>query len=106
MQLALHNASGADAGTLEVSDVAFDAKFNETLVHQAVTAYMAGARAGTKAQKTRSDVRGGGAKSVRRCYRSGHAVVFTSLVSYPFIYPDVPNRNLDRIQFFIILYLF
>jgi large subunit ribosomal protein L4 len=40
--------------------------FNEALVHQVVTAYMAGGRAGTKAQKSRSDVRGGGAKPWRQ----------------------------------------
>jgi large subunit ribosomal protein L4 len=45
-----------------VSDVAFGAPFNETLVHQIVTAYLAGGRAGTRAQKSRSDVSGGGAK--------------------------------------------
>ena len=52
-----------DGGTQAVvSDVAFGAPFNETLVHQIVTAYLAGGRAGTRAQKSRSDVRGGGAK--------------------------------------------
>ena len=49
-------------GSLEVSDDAFGAKFNEALIHQVVTAYMAGGRAGTKAQKTRAEVRGGGGK--------------------------------------------
>ncbi len=53
--------SGANE-TMQVSDSVFGAEFNEALVHQVVTAYMAGARSGTKAQKTRSDVRGGGAK--------------------------------------------
>lgn len=53
--------SGVDE-TMQVSDSVFGAEFNEALVHQVVTAYMAGARSGTKAQKTRSDVRGGGAK--------------------------------------------
>ncbi|MCF6355050.1 MAG: 50S ribosomal protein L4 [Candidatus Polarisedimenticolaceae bacterium] len=53
--------SGMDE-TMQVSDSVFGAEFNEALVHQVVTAYMAGARSGTKAQKTRSDVRGGGAK--------------------------------------------
>lgn len=48
--------------SIEVADAAFGAAFNEPLVHQVVTAYLAGARAGTKAQKRRSDVRGGGAK--------------------------------------------
>lgn len=47
---------------LEVSDETFGREFNEHLVHQAVVAYMAGGRAGTKAQKGRSDVSGGGAK--------------------------------------------
>jgi len=47
---------------LEVSDETFGREFNEALVHQAVVAYMAAGRAGTKAQKSRSDVRGGGAK--------------------------------------------
>lgn len=49
-------------GSLEVSDETFGAKFNEALIHQVVTAYMAGGRAGTKAQKTRAEVRGGGRK--------------------------------------------
>ncbi len=49
-------------GSLEVSDDAFGAKFNEALIHQVLTAYMAGGRAGTKAQKTRAAVRGGGRK--------------------------------------------
>jgi len=48
--------------SLEVPDATFAVEFNEGLVHQAVTAYMAGARLGTKAQKTRSEVRGGGRK--------------------------------------------
>jgi large subunit ribosomal protein L4 len=49
-------------GSLEVSDDAFGAKFNEALIHQVITAYRAGGRAGTKAQKTRAEVRGGGRK--------------------------------------------
>jgi len=62
MELTL-KASGKDsAGAVTVSDVAFGREFNESLVHQVVVAYLAGARAGTRAQKTRSDVRGGGRK--------------------------------------------
>lgn len=53
-------------GSLEVSDDAFGAGFNEALVHQVVTAYLAGGRAGTKAQKTRAEVRGGGRKPWRQ----------------------------------------
>ena len=51
---------------VQVSDVVFGQDFNETLVHQLVTRYLAGARAGTKAQKTRSDVSGGGIKPWRQ----------------------------------------
>ena len=58
------NVTGA--GSIEVSDVAFAREFNEDLVHQVVTAYLAGARQGTRAQKTRSDVSGGGAKPWRQ----------------------------------------
>jgi len=56
----------AGGGTLEISDGVFGAEFKQGLVHQVVTAYMAGARAGTKAQKTRSDVSGGGRKPYRQ----------------------------------------
>ncbi len=49
-------------GTLELADATFGADFNETLVHQVVTAFQAKGRAGTKAQKNRAAVRGGGAK--------------------------------------------
>ena len=50
------------AGMVEVAEAVFGQAFNETLVHQLVVRYQAGARAGTKAQKTRSDVSGGGSK--------------------------------------------
>jgi large subunit ribosomal protein L4 len=67
MELGLISSdSGEAAGTLEVGDTTFGVDFNEPLVHQVVTAYMAGARQGTKAQKTRSDVRGGGVKPFRQ----------------------------------------
>ena len=49
-----------------VSDATFGREFNEALVHQVVTAYMAGGRQGTKAQKTRSEVAGGGIKPWRQ----------------------------------------
>jgi large subunit ribosomal protein L4 len=54
------------AGKLKVSDSVFSAPYNEPLIHQVVTSYMAGTRAGTKAQKTRSEVRGGGRKPWRQ----------------------------------------
>jgi large subunit ribosomal protein L4 len=58
MELALKDAKGA----LEVSESTFGRDFNEALVHQVVVAFAAGARQGTRAQKTRSEVRGGGKK--------------------------------------------
>jgi large subunit ribosomal protein L4 len=54
------------SGTVDVADSAFGAEFNEALVHQVVTAFLSGGRAGTKAQKNRSAVQGGGAKPWRQ----------------------------------------
>ena len=62
MQLSL-NGSG---GMIEVSDATFAKDFNESLVHQVVTAYLAGGRSGSRAQKNRSEVRGGGRKPHRQ----------------------------------------
>ena len=56
----------ANGGSVAVSDDVFAREFNEGLVHQAVVAYMAAGRAGTKAQKTRADVSGGGAKPFKQ----------------------------------------
>jgi large subunit ribosomal protein L4 len=53
---------GTAGGSLEVSEKTFGREFNEALVHQIVTAYMAAGRAGTKRQKSRAEVRGGGIK--------------------------------------------
>ncbi len=53
-------------GNVELADTAFGADYNEALIHQVVTAYLAGARQGTKRQKNRSDARGGGAKPWRQ----------------------------------------
>lgn len=60
MELHMHKTAGSQSITL--SDTAFGNAFNESLVHQVVTAFLAGGRAGTKAQKTRAMVRGGGKK--------------------------------------------
>lgn len=62
MTLKLHGAGGQ----VEVSEAAFGKEFNEALVHQVVTAYMAQARSGTKAQKNRAAVSGGGIKPWRQ----------------------------------------
>lgn len=66
MELSIAKPGNGAAGTVQVSDVTFAREFNEDLVHQVVVAYMAGARQGTRAQKTRSDVRGGGKKPWRQ----------------------------------------
>ena len=58
MDIQFKNTSSA----VSVSDAVFNAVFNEALIHQVVTSYFAGGRAGTKAQKTRSEVSGGGVK--------------------------------------------
>ena len=65
MELTISNGQGA-AGTITVSDEAFGKEFNQDLVHKAVVAYMAAGRQGTRAQKTRSDVSGGGKKPWRQ----------------------------------------
>src|SRR4030081_3315938 len=60
MKLQLKNAT--PASDIQLSDAAFGRAYNEALIHQVVTAYQAAGRAGTKAQKTRAEVRGGGKK--------------------------------------------
>ncbi len=66
MELNITASGSAVAGTVEVSEAAFARTFNEELVHQVVTAFLAGARQGSKAQKNRADVRGGGRKPWRQ----------------------------------------
>ena len=60
------NLNIASGGTVSVSEVAFAKEFNEPLVQKVVTAFMAGGRQGSKKQKTRSEVRGGGKKPWRQ----------------------------------------
>lgn len=59
----LKTVSGA---AVELSDVAFGREFNEALVHQVVTAYLSGTRQGSKAQKSRAEVSGGGKKPFKQ----------------------------------------
>jgi large subunit ribosomal protein L4 len=66
VELSIVKAGNAAAGTVSVSDVTFAREYNEDLVHQVVTAYMAGARQGTRAQKNRAAVSGGGKKPWRQ----------------------------------------
>ncbi|MGI9643928.1 MAG: 50S ribosomal protein L4 [Ilumatobacteraceae bacterium] len=64
--LTIKDATGKDAGTVELDAAVFAAKINVPLMHQVVTAQLAARRAGTQSTKTRSDVRGGGAKPYRQ----------------------------------------
>ena len=66
MDLNVKTLSGDAHSVLDVADSVFSKDYNQALVHQVVVAYMAGARQGTKAQKTRSEVAGGGAKPWRQ----------------------------------------
>lgn len=66
MELQVKSVNGEAFGQITVADETFTRPFNEALVHQVVVAYLAGARAGTRAQKTRSQVSGGGSKPWRQ----------------------------------------
>ena len=65
-EITLKTTSGADAGTVELDDATFGVQPNVPLMHQVVTAQLAKRRAGTQSTKTRSEVRGGGAKPYRQ----------------------------------------
>ena len=62
MELSITAPGNASAGTVQVSDATFARDFNEDLVHQAVVAYLAAGRQGSRKHKTRSEVSGGGRK--------------------------------------------
>jgi len=62
MELTIQKTGKKKAGSMTVADSVFSVEFNEPLIHQVLTSYLAGARSGTRAQKTRSEVRGGGRK--------------------------------------------
>ncbi len=66
MKLNVVKPGNEAAGTVAVSEANFAREYNEALVHQVVTAYLSGARQGTRAQKTRSEVAGGGKKPWRQ----------------------------------------
>lgn len=65
-QITLRTAAGADAGTVELDEATFAIQPNVPVMHQVVTAQLAARRAGTQSTKTRSEVRGGGAKPYRQ----------------------------------------
>ena len=109
MELSVHGV----AKPIEVSDQTFGRKFNESLVHQVVTAYLAKARSGTRAQKTRADVRGGGIKpwkqkgggraragSIRSPLWRGGGVTFAA---HPRDYSQKLNKKMYRLAMCSIL---
>jgi large subunit ribosomal protein L4 len=99
MELKLLNDQGQASATLQASDVLFGREFNEALVHQVVTAYMANARSGNRAQKGRSDV----AKSTRKPWRQkGTGRARAGMASSPLwrgggrIFPNSPEENFSQ----------
>lgn len=66
MQVKVFNTKASEVGTLELNDAVFACDYNEALIHQAVVAYQANQRQGTKSALTRTEVRGGGIKPWRQ----------------------------------------
>ena len=66
MKIKIEKSGKKQSGTIDVADSVFAAEFNEPLVHQVLVSYMSGSRSGTKSQKSRSEVRGGGRKPWRQ----------------------------------------
>ena len=66
MRVEVVSGAGGSAGSVDLADATFAVDYNEALVHQVVSAYMAGSRRGSKSRKSRAEVRGGGAKPWRQ----------------------------------------
>ncbi|MEO6825434.1 MAG: 50S ribosomal protein L4 [Nitrosospira sp.] len=99
MELKLIGDNGQSAASVSASDALFDRKYNETLVHQVVTAYLANARSANRAQKGRSDV----AKSTRKPWRQkGTGRARAGMASSPLwrgggkIFPNSPEENFSH----------
>lgn len=100
MKLTVVNEAGKTAvSEIEVSDAVFGAAFNEPLVHQVVVAYQANARRGTRAQKNRSAVRGGGRKPWRQ---KGTGRARAGTIRSPLwrgggkVFPSSPDENFSQ----------
>lgn len=96
MELKLLDAKGQATASLKASDESFGREYNESLVHQVVTAYMANARMGTRSQKGRSEI----AKSTRKPWRQkGTGRARAGMASSPLwrgggkIFPNGPEEN-------------
>ena len=99
MELTLIDAKGQASASVKASDELFGREYNEALVHQVVTAYMANARMGTRAQKGRSDI----AKSTRKPWRQkGTGRARAGMASSPLwrgggkIFPNGPDENFSQ----------
>ncbi|MBI3570553.1 MAG: 50S ribosomal protein L4 [Gammaproteobacteria bacterium] len=98
MKVQLMSGTGS-ASELQVSDAVFAAAFNEPLVHQVVVAYQATGRQGTRKQKTRSEVRGGGRKPWRQ---KGTGQARAGTIRSPLwrgggkIFPSSPDENFTQ----------
>jgi large subunit ribosomal protein L4 len=99
MELKLLNDQGQAASTLQASDVLFGRDYNEALVHQVVTAYLANARSGNRKQKGRSEI----AKSTRKPFRQkGTGNARAGMASSPLwrgggkIFPNTPDENFSQ----------
>ncbi|HEX9810649.1 MAG TPA: 50S ribosomal protein L4 [Burkholderiales bacterium] len=100
MKLAVVNDTGQPTGSeIDVSDAVFGAAFNEPLVHQVVVAFQANGRQGTRKQKTRSEVRGGGRKPWRQ---KGTGQARAGTIRSPLwrgggkIFPSTPDENFSK----------
>ena len=98
MKVQLMSGTGS-ASELQVSDAVFAAAFNEPLVHQVVVAYQATGRQGTRKQKTRSEVRGGGRKPWRQ---KGTGQARAGTIRSPLwrgggkVFPASPDENFEQ----------
>ena len=99
MELTLLNEQGQAAATMQASDTLFGRDYNEALIHQVVTAYMANARSGNRAQKGRADVQ----KSTRKPWRQkGTGRARAGMASSPVwrgggrVHPNSPDENFTQ----------
>lgn len=99
MDIKLINAQGQDAGAVSVSDAVFARDYNEPLVHQLVTAYMANARTGDRAQLTRAEVRHSTKKPFKQ---KGTGRARAGMTSSPIwrgggrAFPNKPDENFSQ----------
>ena len=99
MELKLINVHGADAGVMSVNEAVFAREYNEALVHQVITAFLANARSGTRAQKTRSQI----AKSTKKPWKQkGTGRARAGTASSPIwrggarAFPNSPDENFTQ----------